>query len=93
MSLEHLQIYWWLLISVLGALLVFLLFVQGGQSMLLTTKNNLYRNLMVNSIGTKWELTFTLSFPFLPHQFRWRILALDSDFVYVCRAGGELSVS
>ena len=59
MSLEHLQIYWWLLISVLGALLVFLLFVQGGQSMLLTTKNNLYRNLMVNSIGTKWELTFT----------------------------------
>ncbi len=30
MALEHLQIYWWLLISVLGALLVFLLFVQGG---------------------------------------------------------------
>lgn len=59
MTLEVLQIYWWLLISVLGALLVFLLFVQGGQSMLMTTKNDVYRSLMVNSIGQKWELTFT----------------------------------
>ncbi len=59
MTLESLQIYWWLIISVLGALLVFLLFVQGGQSMLLTTNNATYRNLMVNSIGQKWELTFT----------------------------------
>lgn len=59
MTLESLQIYWWLIISVLGALLVFLLFVQGGQSMLLTTRNATYRNLMVNSIGQKWELTFT----------------------------------
>ena len=59
MTLELLQIYWWLIISVLGALLVFLLFVQGGQSMLLSTRNEQYRNLMVNSIGQKWELTFT----------------------------------
>jgi cytochrome d ubiquinol oxidase subunit II len=54
-----LQEYWWFLISVLGALLVFLLFVQGGQSMLLCTRNADDRNLMINSIGTKWELTFT----------------------------------
>lgn len=54
-----LQEYWWFLISVLGALLVFLLFVQGGQSMLMCTRSDEERNLMVNSIGTKWELTFT----------------------------------
>ncbi len=55
MALEHLQIYWWLLISVLGALLVFLLFVQGGQSMILCTRNPMERNLIINSIGKKWE--------------------------------------
>lgn len=59
MTLEYLQNYWWLLISVLGALLVFLLFVQGGQSMLLGTATKERRNLIVNSMGRKWELTFT----------------------------------
>lgn len=59
MQLEHLQIYWWLLISVLGALLVFLLFVQGGQSMLLGKNSALERTMMINSLGRKWELTFT----------------------------------
>ncbi len=59
MALEHLQIYWWLIISVLGALLVFLLFVQGGQSMIPCTRSELDRSLMINSIGRKWELTFT----------------------------------
>lgn len=56
---EYLQIYWWLIISVLGAALVFLLFVQGGQSMLFHTKNDIDRTMMVNSLGRKWELTFT----------------------------------
>ena len=59
MTLEYLQNYWWLLISVLGALLVFLLFVQGGQSMLFGTTTKERRNLIVNSMGRKWELTFT----------------------------------
>lgn len=59
MTLIYLQNYWWLLISVLGALLVFLLFVLGGQSMLLETNNPLRRDLIVNSMGRKWELTFT----------------------------------
>jgi len=58
-TLEMLQAYWWLLISVLGAALVFLLFVQGGQSMLHGNVNNDQRQLMVNSLGLKWELTFT----------------------------------
>ena len=60
LQLEHLQEYWWLLISVLGALLVFLLFVQGGQTMLLSHKSDsLPTRLMVTSLGHKWELTFT----------------------------------
>lgn len=59
MTLEYLQNYWWLLISVLGGILVFLLFVQGGQSMLLTAASDQRRNMIVNSMGSKWELTFT----------------------------------
>ena len=60
LQIEHLQEYWWLLISVLGALLVFLLFVQGGQSMLLSQKgDSLPLKMMVTSLGHKWELTFT----------------------------------
>lgn len=58
-NLDILQNYWWLLICVLGALLVFLLLVQGGQSMLLTTQSDLNRTMMINSLGRKWELTFT----------------------------------
>ncbi len=58
-TLYILQNYWWLIISVLGALLVFLLFVQGGQSLIMCTRDADRRNLMLNAIGTKWELTFT----------------------------------
>ncbi|MDE6160783.1 MAG: cytochrome d ubiquinol oxidase subunit II [Muribaculaceae bacterium] len=58
-ELEILQTYWWLLIAVLGAALVFLLFVQGGQSMLCGARTEIERQLMVNSLGRKWELTFT----------------------------------
>lgn len=58
-ELEFLQAYWWLLIAVLGAALVFMLFVQGGQSMLYCGVNHDERQLMVNSLGRKWELTFT----------------------------------
>lgn len=59
MTLEILQNYWWLIISILGALLVFLLFVQGGQSMLFGEKDATQRTLMISSLGRKWELTFT----------------------------------
>lgn len=57
--MELLQSYWWLLISVLGGVLVFLLFVQGGQSMLLECRGDSAKNLVVNTVGRKWELTFT----------------------------------
>lgn len=59
MTLEYLQNYWWLIVSVLGGILVFLLFVQGGQSMLFSAGTEMRRNLIVNSMGSKWELTFT----------------------------------
>lgn len=58
MDISSLQAYWWLLISVLGAVLVFLLFIQGGQSLLYTTHRE-YRPLIINSLGRKWEFTFT----------------------------------
>ena len=55
-----LQHYWWFLVSLLGALLVFLLFVQGGNSLLFTLgRSDAERMLMVNSTGRKWEFTFT----------------------------------
>lgn len=54
------QQYWWLIVSLLGALLVFLLFVQGGQSMLITIgKTEEDKKLIINSLGRKWEFTFT----------------------------------
>lgn len=59
MTLELLQNYWWVLVSILGGILVFLLFVQGGQSMLLNTPDQKWSELIVSSIGRKWELTFT----------------------------------
>lgn len=58
-TIEFFQAYWWILISVLGAVLVFLLFVQGGQSMLLQRLSAEDRVMMINSLGRKWELTFT----------------------------------
>lgn len=61
-TLSHfaLQQYWWIIISVLGAALVFLLFVQGGQTMIYTLgKNDLERKMIVNTLGRKWEFTFT----------------------------------
>ncbi|MDE6222850.1 MAG: cytochrome d ubiquinol oxidase subunit II [Muribaculaceae bacterium] len=54
-----LQNYWWFLISVLAAALVFMLFVQGGQSMLLGVRREGDRSMIVNALGRKWELTFT----------------------------------
>lgn len=55
-----LQQYWWLVVSLLGAILVFLLFVQGGNSLLFCLgKKEEHRKMMVNSTGRKWEFTFT----------------------------------
>lgn len=55
-----LQHYWWFVVSLLGALLVFLLFVQGGNSLLFCLgKTEEQKKMMINSTGQKWEFTFT----------------------------------
>jgi len=60
MSHLALQQYWFILVSVLGALLVFLLFVQGGQTLIYTLgKSKQDRDMLINSVGHKWEFTFT----------------------------------
>lgn len=60
LSIEALQNYWWVIDAILGSALVFLMFVQGGQSLLLTVpKTAEEKTLVVNAIGRKWEYTFT----------------------------------
>ena len=60
MDYTILQQYWWFLVSLLGALLVFLLFVQGANSLIFSLgSNEEERRLIVNSTGRKWEFTFT----------------------------------
>ncbi len=55
-----LQHYWWAVVSLLGAILVFLLFVQGGNSLLFCIgKDDVGKQLLINSTGRKWEFTFT----------------------------------
>jgi cytochrome d ubiquinol oxidase subunit II len=61
-NLSHLalQQYWWIIISLLGSLLVFLFFVQGGQTLLYKLgRTESERTMIVNSLGRKWEFTFT----------------------------------
>ena len=60
MSYTLLQHYWWFLVSLLGALLVFLMFVQGANSLIFSLGHTPEeRRLVVNSTGRKWETTFT----------------------------------
>ena len=55
-----LQQYWWVIIALLGGLFVFMMFVQGGQTLLWSlSKNELEKSMLVNSLGRKWELGFT----------------------------------
>jgi len=59
-DIYFLQHYWWALVSLIGALLVFMLFVQGGQSLIFfTAKNETERSMLVYLLGHKWGLTFT----------------------------------
>ena len=93
-----LQQYWWLVVSLLGAILVFLLFVQGGNSLLFCLgKTEEHRKMMVNSTGRKWEFTFTTLVTFggaffASFPFRWGLLALDDYSFQFCVAGCELRV-
>lgn len=100
-----LQHYWWFLVSLLGALLVFLLFVQGGQSLLFTIgKTEIQQKMLLNSTGRKWEFTFTTlvtfggaffaSFPlFLFHKLRRSLLGMDADLALLRDTSCILRVS
>ena len=60
MSYTFLQQYWWFIVSLLGALLVFLLFVQGANSLVYSlgsTEDG--QRKVLESTGRKWEITFT----------------------------------
>ncbi len=60
LSYLALQQYWWAIIALLGGILVFMLFVQGGQTLLYTLgKTDTEVKMLVNSLGRKWDLTFT----------------------------------
>jgi cytochrome d ubiquinol oxidase subunit II len=59
-SHTFLQNYWWLIISLLAGILVFLMFVQGGQSFIFSLpRDDMQRKMIVNALGRKWEFTFT----------------------------------
>lgn len=59
-SLLTLQQYWWLIVSLLAAFFVFLTFVQGGGTLLFTiAKTETEKTLLINTLGRKWEITFT----------------------------------
>ena len=59
MTYEFLQQYWWFIISLLGGLLVFLMFVQGANSQFSIGKDEMEQRMILNSTGRKWEFTFT----------------------------------
>ena len=60
LSQIFLQHYWWIIISILASLLVFLMFVQGGQTLIYTLpQTNIQKTMIVNALGRKWEFTFT----------------------------------
>ena len=60
MSYEFMQHYWWFLVSLLGALLVFLMFVHGANSLIFSLgADDTERGMLINSTGRKWEFTFT----------------------------------
>jgi cytochrome bd-type quinol oxidase subunit 2 len=102
MSYEILQQYWWFLVSLLGALLVFLMFVQGANSALFCLGHTAEeRRLLINSTGRKWEFTFTHACHFwrsilrfvpsvLQHQLRWSLLAMDDNLILIRIAGCKL---
>lgn len=60
LELLTLQQYWWVIISLLGGLFVFIMFVQGGQTLIdKLSANEIEKTMLINSLGRKWELGFT----------------------------------
>ncbi len=60
LDLSTLQHIWWIIVSLVGSIFLFLTFVQGGQTLIFSVaKNEEEKTLLINSLGRKWELTFT----------------------------------
>lgn len=61
LTLLQLQQFWWIIISLLGGLFGFIMFVQGGQTLLgrISKGDETYKTMLINSLGRKWELGFT----------------------------------
>lgn len=60
LELTQLQQLWWIICSLVGALFIFMNFVQGGQTLMFSlAKSPEEKTLIINSLGRKWELTFT----------------------------------
>lgn len=60
LSFLQLQQLWWMIVSLLAGLFVFLMFIQGGQSLLFSLpENEMEKSMLINSLGRKWELGFT----------------------------------
>lgn len=96
---SFLQHYWWFIISLLGGILVFLLFVQGANTMIFSLgKTSEERRLVINSTGRKWEFTLHYArhvwrsvlcqFPtLLQYEFRRCLLVVDDNPLLVCHSG------
>ena len=60
LDISILQQLWWIIVAIVGSLFLFLNFVQGGQTLLWqVAKGDIEKALVINSLGRKWELTFT----------------------------------
>ena len=96
MTYEFLQHYWCFIVSLLGAILVFLLFVQGANSVASSLgQTEEGRRLVYNSTGRKWEFTFTTLVTFggaffASHFLRRCLLALDDHPLHLRVAGRQL---
>ena len=88
-TLYFLQHYWWALVALLGAILVFLLFVQGAQGLLLrTASSEEEKDFVVKYAGHKWEITFTTLVTFGGAAFASFPLFWDA---LKCTAAGQSS--
>jgi len=60
MEMIYLQYYWWFIVALLGGFFAFMMFIQGGQTLLWTlAKTEKEKNVLIASLGRKWELSFT----------------------------------
>ena len=84
-TLYFLQHYWWALVALLGAILVFLLFVQGAQGLLLrTASSEEEKDFVVKYAGHKWEITFTTLVTFGGAAFASFPLLYSTSFGGAC---------